>query len=71
MAVILEATRDDSVAANEPDYHKLSTWRGLNQYRTSDLLGPDGIHLNNAGEIMYAKAIFAKLRELEWLPAFH
>lgn len=71
MAVFLEAARDDSVPANEPDYHKLSTWRGLSRYRTSDLLGPDGVHLNSAGEIMYAKAIFAKLRELNWLPPAH
>ena len=69
MAVFLEATRDDSVPANEPDYRKLSTWRGLTRYRTSDLLGSDGVHLNSAGEIMYAKAIFANLRELNWLPA--
>lgn len=68
MAVFLEAARDDSVPENEADYRKLSTWRGLTHYRTSDLLGPDGVHLNPAGEIMYAKAIFAKLPQLHWLP---
>lgn len=68
MAEPMNAAADNSVAADEKDFRKLSTWHGLSRYRTCDLVGPDGIHMNGAGEIVYARSIFAKLLALGWLP---
>ena len=67
MAPVMQAAVDDAVAADEKDYRKLTTWRGIPKYRTSDLVGVDGVHLNPGGELVFARAVFAKLVELGWL----
>ena len=43
--------------------------QALDHDRRVELCSPiDGVHLNPAGEIVYARAIFARLRELGWVP---
>lgn len=67
MAQAFDQVADNTVPADEKDFRKLTTWHGLNRFRTCDLVGVDGIHLNGGGEIVYARATFAKLLELGWL----
>jgi lysophospholipase L1-like esterase len=42
--------------------------QALDDYRREELCNPtDGVHLNPAGEMVYARAIYARLRELGWV----
>jgi lysophospholipase L1-like esterase len=68
MGAHMRAAVDDSVAVEPEDFRDLTTWQGKPGYRTCDLVGPDGVHLNHGGEIVYGRAIFERLMELGWLP---
>lgn len=67
MAPIMQAAIDNSVPPNEADFRRLTPWLGQRRYRTADLAGVDGVHLNAGGELVFARAVFAKLLELKWL----
>lgn len=67
MGAPMRAAVDDSVPVEPKDFRDLRTWNGKPGYRTCDLVGPDGVHLNCAGEIVYGRAIFERLVELAWL----
>lgn len=67
MAPIMSAAVDNSVPANEADFRRLCGWLGSARYRSSELVGQDGVHLMFGGELVFARAVFAKLLELNWL----
>ena len=67
MAPVMRAAVDDSVPAGETDFRRLTPWRGVQRYRTCDLVADDGVHLIFGGELVYARGVFAKLAELKWL----
>ena len=67
MAPIMQAAVDDTVAAGETDFRRLTAWQGVARYRTCELVGTDGVHLMFGGELVYARAVFAKLVDLKWI----
>ena len=68
MAAAMRAAVDDAVSAGETDFRRLNSWQGIPRYRTSELVGEGGVHLMFGGELVYARAVFAKLLELKWVP---
>jgi len=58
--------RDEHIPSE--DYRDFPGWRGETKYFIADLVGTDGVHMTPGGELVYARSIFEKLRQLDWLP---
>jgi len=60
-----------AVAQGMPLLHMQTPMQAaLATYQLAELVSPgDGVHLNPGGELVYARAIFTRLRELGWLKA--
>jgi len=63
IAAIAAARRLPVLSMHPPMENALAT------HTVAELVNPiDGVHLNHGGELVYARTIFARLMELQWLP---
>ena len=67
MGPALEAAVNPALPTDNDAYRSFPPWAGTHAYRTKDLVGEDGVHTNNGGELVYGRAVFYKLMELGWV----